>query len=310
MRKDRKATIEGYNNTLIKIGTFCDLNSLTLSMVTPVWLNDFEAHMKKQGLAVNSIFTHMRNIRAVFNDAINTDRISQNMYPFRKYKLKTEKTLKRSLTVDELRLFMKHPLQPHQERYRDIFMLIFYMQGINIIDLLNLKVLHYGCAEFRRSKTGRLYSIKIEQEAQFIIDKYKGDDYLLDIMDRYSDYRNFRSRMNDGLQKIGTFVLVENAAKDEKYRKKNKKEITPLFPDLTTYWARHTWATIAAGLDIPKETIAAALGHGGNSVTDIYIDFDRKKIDIANRKVIDYVSGDKEQLNDSLPAYKVLPGTF
>ena len=59
--------------------------------------------------------------------------------------------------------------------------------------------------------------------------------------------------------------------------------------ELTTYWARHTWATIASELDIPKDTIAAALGHGGNSVTDIYIDFDLKKVDEANRKVLDYV---------------------
>lgn len=65
--------------------------------------------------------------------------------------------------------------------------------------------------------------------------------------------------------------------------------MSPLFPELTTYWARHSWATIAASLDIPKETIAAALGHGGNTVTDIYIDFDAKKIDEANRRVIDWV---------------------
>ena len=68
-----------------------------------------------------------------------------------------------------------------------------------------------------------------------------------------------------------------------------KKTVNPLFPELTTYWARHSWATIAASLDIPKETIAAALGHGGNTVTDIYIDFDVRKIDEANRRVIDWV---------------------
>lgn len=59
------------------------------------------------------------------------------------------------------------------------------------------------------------------------------------------------------------------------------------------HYARHSWATIAASLDIPKETIAAALGHGGNSVTDIYINFDQKKIDEANRKVIDYLNNHK-----------------
>ena len=70
--------------------------------------------------------------------------------------------------------------------------------------------------------------------------------------------------------------------------KRGKKTFEPEFPGITTYWARHSWATIAASLDIPKETIAAALGHGGNTVTDIYIDFDRAKIDRANRMVIDW----------------------
>ena len=60
------------------------------------------------------------------------------------------------------------------------------------------------------------------------------------------------------------------------------------------YWARHSWATIAAELDIPKETIAAALGHSSSTVTDIYINFDRTKIDRANRQVLDYVLYNKK----------------
>ena len=56
------------------------------------------------------------------------------------------------------------------------------------------------------------------------------------------------------------------------------------------YIARHSWATIAAELDIPKETIAAALGHElGNPTTSIYIDFNMKKVDEPNRRVIDWV---------------------
>ena len=69
-----------------------------------------------------------------------------------------------------------------------------------------------------------------------------------------------------------------------------KKIRTPLFPDITIYHARHTWASVAAGLDIPKETIAAGLGHEiGNRVTSIYIDFDRKKVDEANKLVAHYI---------------------
>ena len=58
---------------------------------------------------------------------------------------------------------------------------------------------------------------------------------------------------------------------------------------LTMYVARHSWATIAASLDIPKDTIAHALGHGNNTVTDIYIEFDQRKVDAANRMVLDWV---------------------
>ena len=63
----------------------------------------------------------------------------------------------------------------------------------------------------------------------------------------------------------------------------------PAFPMLSSYVARHSWATIAASLDIPKDVIAHALGHGGSSVTDIYIDFDQRKVDEANRRVLDWV---------------------
>jgi integrase len=60
------------------------------------------------------------------------------------------------------------------------------------------------------------------------------------------------------------------------------------------YWARHSWATVAIDLDIPKDTVAAALGHSSNTVTDVYINFDRAKIDRANRMVLDYVLYDKK----------------
>ena len=86
--------------------------------------------------------------------------------------------------------------------------------------------------------------------------------------------------MNENLQSVGEVTVGKHG----------KKTRIPMFPNLTTYWARHSWATIAASLDIPNETIAAALGHGyGNRITAIYIDFDKAKIDDANRKVLDWV---------------------
>lgn len=84
-------------------------------------------------------------------------------------------------------------------------------------------------------------------------------------------------------------IVLKEIGPMERKGRGGKKERQPLFPDLSSYWSRHTWATIAASLDIPKEVIAEALGHTSNSVTDIYIKFDHKKVDQANRAVIDLI---------------------
>lgn len=219
----------------------------------------------------------MRNIRAVFNEAIDDEITS--FYPFRRFKIRPVATVKRSLSVEQLRELFNYPVEEHEEKYLDMFKLIFFLIGINVIDLCYLRGVTNGRIEYYRAKTNRLYSIKVEPEAMEIIEKYKGKKYLLDIFDRYTNHKNYVSRLNENLQRIGNTQIG----------KQGKKTFIPLFPMLTTYWARHSWATIAASLEIPKETIAAALGHGGNTVTDIYIDFDRKKVDEANRKVIDWV---------------------
>ena len=90
-----------------------------------------------------------------------------------------------------------------------------------------------------------------------------------------------------GCGRLGRFKGVEMRTERKRYI---HVERTPLFPELTTYWARHTWATIAAELDIPKKQSRQPWGHSLGDVTDIYIQFNRKKIDKANRKVLDYLN--------------------
>ncbi len=282
-------TKETYIVTLRKIDDYTGARDIYFTDITLDWLENFEAWMDKAGMSVNGKSFYLRTLRALFNRAIDRDVIDQNAYPFRKFRIKRESTPKRSLSVEELRRLRDYPCEEWQEKWRDIFMLVFYLIGINTVDLMTLTEIRKGRIEYRRAKTHRLYSIKVEPEAQAIIDKYKGTDHLLTFADQYADPGDFRRRMNAALKKIGPMEWVENRSRT--HPKKNKKQYNALFPGLTSYWARHTWATIAASLDIPKETIAAALGHGGNTVTDIYIDFDQRKVDEANRKVIDYVNG-------------------
>lgn len=278
--KTKNRTIEIYNHTLSKIKKFCpNYESLRFTDINRNWLTNFDSFLSITSPARNARNIHLRNIRAVFNSAIDDEMTTS--YPFRKFKIRPEATVKRSLTVDQLRTLFSFPVEHHTEQYLDMFKLIFFLIGINIVDLCNLKEIRDGRIEYHRAKTNRLYSIKVEPEAIEIINKYKGENYLLNILDRYANYRDYAQRLNRNLKQIGPVKRVGLGG---------KKIYSPLFPNLTTYWARHSWATIAAKLDIPKETISAALGHEiGSSITSIYIDFDRSKVDRANRAVIDYV---------------------
>lgn len=145
----------------------------------------------------------------------------------------------------------------------------------------------------RRAKTGRLYSIKIEPEAAAIIQKYAGRTHLVNGLERYSDENSYLSRMNKRLKYLGC-----------PRGKRGKILDKGLFPDLSTYWSRHTWATIAYEIGIPVDIIGQALGHSdrSHSVTFIYIKEDQGKVDEANRKVLDYIKkyrADHPDIKDS-----------
>jgi hypothetical protein len=277
--KKNKGTKGVYKHTLDKIRLFDpDIDKRSFEDIDLKWLTDFESFCA-QTASKNARNIHLRNIRAVFNNAIDYEITSA--YPFRRFKIRPEATRKRSLSIEELRKLFDHPIEPYAEIYRDMFKLIFFLVGINTVDLYGLKeITSDGRIEYKRAKTHRLYSIKVEPEALGIIEKYQGVKGLLCIADRWSDSRNFRHQLNKALQRIGEV---------ERRGRGGKKVITSAFPELSSYWARHTWATIASSLDIPKDTIAAALGHGGNTVTDIYINFDQRKVDEANRRVLDWV---------------------
>lgn len=273
-------TVNLYMQTAKRVSEFDA--SATLESVDARWLSSFEQRCAKT-MRVNTIGIHMRNIRAVFNWAIGED-VTRN-YPFARFRIKHEATPKRSLTVEELRTLRDYPCAPYQRQYRDIFMLMFYLIGINAKDLLNLTHdnLVNGRIEYVRAKTKKRYSVKVEPEAMQIIDRYKGKNHLLSILDRCGSELNWLHRMNDALKDIGKTC-----------KPGMKKEGEALFPNLSSYWSRHTWGTIAAELDIPIDVIAHALGHNipELNVTSIYIRFNEKKVDAANRRVIDFVNGE------------------
>lgn len=272
--------------TLDKLAGYCDVFNLSFNDVNRSWLLDFQAHFSH--LAVNSLSIHLRNIRAVFNYAIDEE-ITSN-YPFRKFKIRNEETEKRALPIESMRFYAAaEGLNEFYREYRDMFMLIFYLVGINMVDLSRLRHENYrqGRINYRRAKTGKLYSIKVEPEAAEIIERYRGESHLLRCFDRYGYYKDYLHRINDAMKRLGPLVPTPP---ERRRRGVARVTMQPIEPEVTTYWARHSWATYAADLDIPKDTISEALGHEyGCRTTGIYIKFSRDKIDAANRRVIDWV---------------------
>lgn len=250
------------------------------------YLRGFEAFCA-QTEKKNSRNIHLRNIRAVFNYAIDSG--CTTSYPFRKYPLKQESTRKKALMPEQLKSLLNAECEPYQEQYRDLFLLMFLLRGINAGDLFlaTAQQIHNGRLEYRRNKTGTLMSVKIEPEAEALLEKYRGKRLLLNPMDTYDNYKDYLHHFNSGLKAIGRPV-----------GKKGKVLGNGIFPDLSSNWARHTWATVAMKIGISKEVISKGMGHSlGLKVTDIYIDYDNDLVDDANRKIIDYIFYGKDYRN-------------
>lgn len=290
-----------HQHTLKKIREFCR-SKISFKDIDRAWLLDFERflfsqHLDTKGriisgirkLTPNGVNLHLRNLRTLFNDAITYGAAEANWYPFKRFEMPAEEPMKLALPVKDLRIIRDFQAEEYCQRYLDVFMLSFYLIGINIGDLLLLRPcdLVGGRLEFCRQKTKKRYSIKVEPEAMEIINRWRGRKYLLCFMDERDDYRSFLKLMNKHLKEFGEVSI------DESYW--GKKTKTGLYPFLRSYYARDTWATLASLLDIPEDTIAAALGHGKKSVTKSYISFNVKKVDIANRMVLDFVASNMSE---------------
>mgnify|MGYP003288542252 CR=1 FL=1 len=274
-----------YNQTESRLRAFDPyIEERTFAEMDESWLRRFEGFMALSAPKKNARNIHLRNIRSVFNYAINIKSLTIP-YPFRTFKIQAEVTASRALTIEQLRLLKDYTItEPHLEKYRDIFMLMIYLRGINAADLFQAKHsdIVNGRLEYYRKKTGTFYSVKIEPEALNILNKYRGVNFLLDVCDTWSNPTDYLRKMDKGLKKIGPMQRVGLGG---------KKIYTPLLPQLSSYYARHTFASLAAQLHIPIEITSESLGHKiGSPTTAIYVHYLREQVDDATRKIIDFIT--------------------
>lgn len=254
-------TIRSYAATLKLISQYCDVDRLKIESVDSKWVKGFQSFLLKRS-KLNSAALILSKLKRVVHFAIEEELISKN--PFLSVKIRHEETEKRCLPAKEIARLRDMELHGTAELARDMFMLSFYLLGMNTVDMYNASPARDGRVSYRRAKTGKLYDVKVEPEAAAIIEKYAGGDKLLLLSKRYSN--------------SDSMALFFN------------KHLKRMLPGVTMYWARHSWATIAFELDIPIDVISLALGHSfGLQVTSVYVKPNRAKVDAANRLVLDHL---------------------
>ncbi|WP_443688944.1 site-specific integrase [Paraprevotella xylaniphila] len=269
---------ETYRSMLNSFTCFRKGVDLTFDMMDGMLMELYEAWMRKCGLTRNSTSFYMRILRTNYKLAVEKG-LTPDRHPFRNVYCGIDKTVKRSLPFSEIKKISALDLsrKPSMDFARDMFMFSFCTRGMSFIDMAYLKKadLNNGCLAYRRKKTGQLMMIEWTRQMQDIIDKYKSDgtSYLLPIITREdgSERRQYQNQMRK------TNRLLKDIA--------NRAGL-PL--SLSMYYARHSWATIARGRDVPLAVISEGLGHDSETTTQIYLDsIKSSEVDKVNRMILE-----------------------
>lgn len=265
-----------YNSFVKYAGTL----DIPFSDVDVLWLKKYEAWMLKQGLAVNTIGTRIRHLRAVFNLAIEHHVIDKECYPFHAYKVsKVNQTPpKRSMTKADIQKVLSFSGKSDVERLAiALFTFSYFSAGINFIDMAMLKHCNIvdGKLCYTRAKTKKQIVIPLQEEALRIISNYSANsveqsDYIFPIL---SSFHKTEIQIANRLHKV--------LAKVNKALKNIGIELgLPI--KLTTYVARHSFATVLKRAGVSTSIISESLGHSSEKITQTYLDsFENSQIEEA-----------------------------
>ena len=270
-------TAKNYLAALGSFKRFRDNEDIALNAIDQITMEDYQAYLKSIGLSANSVSFYMRILRAVYNRAVEQE-LTRNRKPFRTVFTGTERTLKRAISINDIKCIknLDLSLKPNLEFARDIFLFLFFCRGMSFIDAVFLKKtdIQNGVLTYRRHKTNQVLHIKVIKPIKELIDRYSSKDspYLLpfinySVSDERKQYETALRRINN------TLKIIANMAK--------------LPVTLTTYVSRHTWATIAKSKNVPINVISDALGHDSIVTTQIYLaSIDMSVIDRVNELII------------------------
>ena len=278
LRKLGKIRIsETYTATLNSFCRFREEKDVALDKVDSYIMIAYEAYLKTSGVSLNSSSFYMRNLRAVYNRAVEKE-LTPQRFPFKHVYTGIGKTVKRAVPIKVIKQIKEMDLSYSSslDFARDMFLFSFYTRGMSLVDMayLRKKDLANGILSYRRRKTGQQLFIKWEKPMQEIADKYdtKNSIYLLPIIKHSSieertQYIYAGHNINRNLKIIG-------------------RKLGLSIP-LTMYVARHAWASIAKSKNVPLSVISEGMGHDSEATTRIYLaSLDNMAIDKANSLIL------------------------
>ena len=270
-------TSETYTATLKSFMAFREDQDVPLDGITSDLMLLYEAYLKARGVRMNTISFYMRNLRAVYNRAVEKGLTPQNN-PFRHVYTGVDKTVKRAIPIKAIKALKELDLsmKPSLDFARDMFMFSFYTRGMSFVDMAYLKKtdLQNDILTYRRRKTGQELTIKWEKCMAEIVTKYSNNqtDYLLPII---KEKENERKQYDNALHLVN-------------YRLKDLSKMLKLQRPLTMYVARHSWASAAKAKNVPLSVISERMGHESEATTQIYLaSLETSVVDKANKMILE-----------------------
>ena len=275
----RYGTAKTYRDSLASFSSFRNGKDITFDNLNEDIINQYEAWMKDRGLKRNSSSCYLRTLKTLYLKAVELE-LTEDRDNFRHVFTGFATTTKRAISIDAIKAIRKLNLKDGSPLAfaRDMFMLSLYLQGMAFVDIAYLKKsdIRNGQLQYSRKKTGQALTISWEKPMQEIVDAYshltKDTPYLLPIITKQDgterkQYEKAEHNVNRNLKKIG--------------------EMAGLHIPLTTYVARHSWASIMRDMGNDITVVGKGLGHSDIKTTQIYLStIDNSTVMRANKRFL------------------------
>ena len=269
----KEGTAAAYKSTRSSLAKFLDGSDIRMPEIDLRFIRRYEDFLYNNGVAENTVSYYLRNLRTLYNQAVVDGYHPHGEYPFVKAQTRPAKTVKRALSREDLQALANLKLEdaPELKFARDLYLFSLYAQGMAFVDIVLLKKsdIYNGVLTYSRHKSKQFIRIAVTPQMQELMDKYETEGkYVFPIIrdnssSEYTQYRLALGRINRHLKRIAAMIDVK-------------------IP-LTTYTARHTWATLARDCGAPVSVISAGLGHTSEEMTRIYLkEFDVSQLDKVN----------------------------